>query len=251
MPPDPAAGPAPPPAAPQAQDAATAHGFADALARRGTPVAGLTDGHGRAAPDRFRVWRNNVIHSLSGALGATFPATRRLMGEDDFRGAAIAYAEAVKPASPILSRYGESFADFLMRPGHLDPSVGECARIEFARVQAFHAADAPPLDGARLALAPEALAALVFAPHPAAHLVPTPHGGTGAWQAGTASADAAALVTRPDMSVLVTPLSAPAAAFAAALMAGRPLGEAAGEDGLDLAAALAALLAAGAFADVS
>ncbi len=225
--------------------------FAAALARRGTPLAGLTDGRGRPAADRFAIYRNNVIHSLSEALGTTFPATRRLMGADAFRRAAIAYAEAHKPASPILFRYGDAFAETLLRSGEWPRHVGECARIEYARVQAFHAADAAPLDAQRLALDPEALARLTFAAHPATHLVATPDGGCGAWLDGTPCAAAAALVTRPAMTVLVAPLAAPAAAFARRLLDGAPLGEAATVDDLELAGALAALLTGGAFADMS
>ncbi|UOM34401.1 DNA-binding domain-containing protein [Acuticoccus sp. I52.16.1] len=232
-----------------APDAATEAGFVAALARRGGPVAGLVDGHGCPAGDRFAVYRNNVAHSLAEALAATFPQTRRLMGADDFRGAAIAYAAAHRPRSPVLLRYGDAFADFLMRPGHLAAHVGECARLEYARVAAFHAADAAALRPERLALAPAALAALTLAPHPAARLVATPGGGHGAWRAGSPCSAAAALVTRPAMEVHVAPLDPAGATFAAALMAGEPLAQAAAVEGLALAETLAALLAAGAFAD--
>lgn len=239
----------------QPEDAAEATGFTAALTRRETPIAGLTNGRGRPAADRFRVYRNNVIHSLSEALAATFPATRRLMGERFFRAAAVAFAEENKPTSPVLFRYGEGFADFIAAlPGlAAHPFVPEAARIEYARVQVFHAADANALQGDALAHLPaEALPALVLEPHPAVRLIRAPSGGVSAWQQNQDPAlppveAAAALITRPGVEVLVTPLSAPAAAFAAALLDGRPLGEAAAVDDLDLAPALAALLGAGAF----
>lgn len=238
---------------PETHDGARQSDLAGALARRGGHVAGLSDGRGRDAADRFRVYRNNVIHSLVEALGATFPATRRAMGADDFRGAAIAYAEAVKPASPVLARYGEAFPAFLARPGRLRAHVPEIAAIEYARVQAFHAADGDPLAPDALArLAPDRLASLVFPAHPAACLVPTPGGGASAYVgASAASRDGGALVTRPADAVLVARLDAPAFAFAQALFGGAPLAEAANREGLDLSGALASLLSSGAFAGLS
>jgi len=235
--------------------AADRSAFAAALGRPGTNVAGLTDGRGRAAADRFRVYRNNVVVSLAEALEAAFPATRRLLGEAFFRAAAVAYVEEEKPASPLLFRYGATFADHLARlPGVAPyPFVPEAARIEFARLQAYHAADAGPLPADALARLPlEALPAAVLAPHPATRLVAAPAGGLSAWRRNqdpplAPVEAAAALVTRPRLEVMVTPLTAPAATFAAALLDGRPLGEAAAVEDLDLAPVLGALLTAGAF----
>lgn len=240
--------------APAADQAA----FAAALRKSGATVAGLSDGRGRAAADRFRVWRNNVAVSLAEALEATFPTARRLLGEEFFRAAAVAYAREEMPASPLLFRYGATFPDFLARlPGVGPyPFVPEAARIDYARVVATHAADAEPLAADALSLLPpEALPGAVLAPHPAALLVPAPAGGVSAWRDNQdpplpAVEAAAALVTRPALAVMVTPLAAPAAAFAGALLAGRPLGDAADAEGLDLAPALGVLLAAGAFRSV-
>jgi len=229
--------------------------FAGALLRKGAALSGMTDGRGRAAADRFRVYRNNVIASLAQALEASFPTTRRLVGETFFRAAAVAYAEEEKPASPLLFRYGTTFPDFLATlPGLASfPFVPEAARIEYARLQSLNAADADPLPADALArLKPETLPAAVLEPHPATRLVATPAGGLSAWRTNqdpplpTVEA-AAALVTRPAMEVTVTPLSAAAANFASALMDGRPLGEAAAVEGLDLPPAIAALISSGAF----
>ncbi|WP_108659840.1 DNA-binding domain-containing protein [Acuticoccus kandeliae] len=240
------------------RDVAREGEFAAALGER-TPVAGLHDGRGRDASDRFGVYRNTVLASLCEALASTFKATRRLMGEAFFDAAAADYAAQNRPSSPLLFRYGEAFPDFLATlPGLAPyPFVVEAARIEAARVAAYHAADAPPLDPAALAaVAPEALAALVFVPHPAARLLMLPDGGVAAWLANQSPPlhpveAAAALVTRPALAVMVTPLGESEAEFAARLLAGRPLGEAATVDNVDLSAALASLLSIGAFAATS
>ena len=227
--------------------------FAAALAGGPSP-SGLHDGHGRPAADRLDVYRNNVVVSLRDALRTTFAATARLMGETYFDAAATAYAKANKPASPLLFRYGDGFADFLSElPGLANyPFVPEAARIEYARVTAYHAADAAPLRPDALgAVAADALPAAVFVAHPAAAVLLLPHGGLAAWQENSGRAREAApacLVTRPAMEVEVRPLQMAAARFAEALLAGVALGEAAGDPALDLAGTLGLLLSAGAFA---
>ena len=244
-----------PPDAPRAVDAA---GFVAALGGTGD-IAGVHDGAGRPAGDRISVYRNNVIVSLRDALKDTFPVTMRLMGETFFDAAATAFAKATKPASPMLWRYGEAFPAFLSElPGLADyPFVPEAAAVEFARLEAYHAADAIPLAADALAAVPaEDLARVVFAAHPAARVVPLPAGGLGAYaqnsdetatDSGRAgSAARAALVTRPFLDVLVAPLTAGEARVAAALLGGAPLGQADGDSDV-LAAALTRLLSAGAF----
>lgn len=231
--------------------------FTAALTEGGA-LAGVHDGAGRPAAHRFAVYRNNVVVSLRDALRTSFPATERLMGEAFFAAAAVDYARAHKPRSPLLFTYGDGFADFIAAlPGLAPyPFVPEVAALEYARLGAYHAADAAPLaPDALAALPPADLAHTVFRQHPAARLLSLPAGGLGAYRQnapeGARIADGeaadAALVTRPGPAVLITPLAAPAAAFAGALFAGTPLGTAAATDGLDLAPALAGLLSAGAF----
>ncbi len=243
--------------APHEASGDTLHEAAFVAALDGEAAPGVHDGAGGPAADRLRVYRNNVIVSLRDALAEIFPATARLMGERYFAAAAVAYAQAVKPASPILWRYGEGFAAYLATlPGLAPyPFVPEAAALEFARLEAYHAADAAPLVPAALAAVPaDKVARLVLVAHPAARVVMLPAGGFGAYADNTPGAPAAdgpaeaALVTRPALDVAITPLGTPAARFAAALIGGAPLGQAA-DATLDLPATLALLLSAGAFAD--
>ncbi|MCB6178921.1 DNA-binding domain-containing protein [Rhodobacter sp. Har01] len=99
---------------------------------------------------RFAVYQNNVAFGLTEALAARFPVVRRLVGDDFFRAVAGLYAVADRPRSPVLSEWGESFGRFLSQFPPLAgyPYLGDVARIEFARGQAFHAADATPADPA-------------------------------------------------------------------------------------------------------
>jgi hypothetical protein len=114
---------------------------------KGAPVPrGVT----AIAPDeterRFAVYRNNVAVSLTDALAKRFPVIKRLVGEAFFTAIARVYAEAHRPASPVLLEWGASFPAFLAGfPPLADyPYMADVARIEHARGVAFHAADARP-----------------------------------------------------------------------------------------------------------
>lgn len=108
--------------------------------------------HALLAPDmngtdnmgRFNIYRNNLRITLRNALRTTFPAIEKLVGEEYFSALALAFVERYPPQSAIMSEYGDSFADFLacFEPLRDYPYLADVARIEFARVQAYHAADA-------------------------------------------------------------------------------------------------------------
>lgn len=108
--------------------------------------------HALLAPDmtrtdnagRFNIYRNNLRITLRNALRTTFPAIEKLVGEEYFSALALAFVELHPPRSAIMSDYGDCFADFLagLDPLSNYPYLPDVARIEFARVQAYHAADA-------------------------------------------------------------------------------------------------------------
>lgn len=121
-------------------------------ALRGGPVPAGVVARGDVAR-RMDVYRNNVAHSLHAALAARFPVIRRLVGEAFFGALAKVYVDADPPRSPVLADWGDGFAGFLdgFPPLSAYPYMGAVARVEYARGRAFHAADAPPLNPARLA----------------------------------------------------------------------------------------------------
>ena len=237
--------------------------FAGALCDFRQPAPPATQRRdGRPVERRFAVYRNNVAVALIGALEARYPATRRLTGDDFFRGMAGAYVAAEKPRSPALIHYGASFPDFV---AHFPPAatigyLADVARLENAWIEAYHAAEAPALGLDALAgLAPDRLDAVRFAPHPAARLLGFSHPAASIWAASQrdseprppqAWAAEAALIARPDADVVVRVLPFGGLAFAAALFGGASLGEAAAGsagDGFDPGAHLVGLVAAGAF----
>lgn len=135
---------------------------------------GLTDGAGRPAGRRFDVYRNNVAVSLREALESGFPAVAKLIGPENFSRAAGMFLRQSPPVSPLMMHYGAGFAEFLEGVEALRPIgyLGDVARLELALRRSYHAADAPALDGARLAtLSEEALSGARFTLAPATQVL--------------------------------------------------------------------------------
>jgi hypothetical protein len=235
--------------------------FVAALLDPARPVPpGVTDPAGRPAGARFDVYRNNVAASLTEALVTGFPVVHALVGDAFFRAMAGVFLRAHPPTSPILQGYGDALPDFLagFAPAARLPFLADMARLELAIRQAYHAADAAPIDPGRLtALDPGTLLAARLTLAPAVRLIRSRHPIATLWLAhrpgGPAlpGADAPgedALIARPGFDPVVTALPPGGGAFVAALMAGDPLGRAADAGEADspafaLAAALGPLLA--------
>lgn len=135
---------------------------------------GLSDGHGQPAGRRFDVYRNNVAVSLTEALETAFPVIRKLVGEANFKLLAGAFLRQHPPSSPLMMYYGADMPDFLAGFG---PTSGtrylpDVARLELALRESYHAADAAPIDPARLqALPPEALMATTVSLAPSLRVI--------------------------------------------------------------------------------
>ena len=245
-------------------------GFAAALLPA-TPVvpATLHAWNGSDPGRRFAVHRNNVMASLVRALAEGFPVTRELVGEEFFRAMACEYVRARPPSSPLLLEHGAGFADFIagFAPAAGLPYLADMARLERARVEAFHAADAAPLgpgDFAPWLAAPERLMQCRVELHPSLRLLPHSRPVLSLWAAHAAGGgrldaalDAAAgagredlVVVRPHLDVLARDLAPGVALLLAALAQRQPLGDAlalaAAQPGFELDAALALLVHGGA-----
>ncbi|MEM8915316.1 MAG: DNA-binding domain-containing protein [Pseudomonadota bacterium] len=228
------------------------------------PFAAGTDG---SQTKRFDVYRNNVTVTAIEALGDTFPAVRTLVGEAFFSGAARIYFQQTPMRSPLLFQYGSTFGDFLdgFAPARSVPYLGDVARLEFNRLQAYHAADAAAVPITALASVPEeAVEGLRFTPHPSASLIRSRFPIVSLWGASTGliSSDGVdmsrpedALTIRPGLEVDTRALPSGGGAFLAALLAGETLAAAAAAGGaadpdFDLSAHLTGLFSAGTFVDV-
>jgi hypothetical protein len=240
------------------------------------PTAALPPGlrawNGSDPAVRFDVYRNNVTTSLVAALADTFPVVSELVGSDFFGAMAREFVRRHSPASPLLAEYGSTFARFIegFEPAGSVPYLADVARLEFARVQAWHAADAAALDATtiagKLADTP-ALPAACMVLQPATAIIASPFAIVSLWAAHQGHGDItqvdplvpqAALVLRENDEVIVLGLPHANAFFIAKLASGHMLGEAAaaaaqhrGGDGqpFDLSAALGLLLAHGAITE--
>jgi Putative DNA-binding domain len=230
--------------------------FAAALANPGVDLAGS-----HALRRAITVHRNTAMKAAQDALTDNFPVVRALVGEEPFAACAARYAEANPPSDPRLCLYGAKFDAFLS--GHqpfLDlPWLAGVARLEWLRIEALFAADAPLLDPScstggigietRLEL------------HPAVRMLASDAPVASLWLAHEPSADPdeiervewrpeIALVTRPADRVNIRVADPGAAAFLSACARGEPLGEAARAANAasgDVAKVFAGLIDAGAF----
>jgi hypothetical protein len=125
------------------------------------------------------------------------------------------HVRATPPTSPLLFEYGSDFPAFIEGYEHAQdmPWLADTARIERAWLDAYHAADVPPLSPDVLAAVPsDRLGDLVFTAHPAARIVRSAYPAVTIFamnrveglitplRSNTAED---ALITRPDMEVAV------------------------------------------------
>lgn len=201
---------------------------------------------GCVAPDglpdskRFAVYRNNVVSSLIDALADAYPAVRRLLGEECFRGTARIYVAQDPPRSPVLLEYGAGFPGFLatLEPLACLTYLADVARIERAWLEAYHAAETTPLEPSALARISEHRAGdLCFTLHPSFRIVRSPFPALTIWRMNVGDSaprelrlDAGgedALIARPRAEVEVRSLPPDGAIFLTAIADGKTLGEAA------------------------
>lgn len=226
--------------------------------------ASVVDPEGAVCARRFGVYRNNVTVGLSGALAESFPAVQRLVGEDFFRAMAIAYARSQPPRSPVMTAYGAGFPAFIaaFEPAQGLRYLADVACIEQGWVEAYHAADAEPLDPAAFGgIPPDALPRLRLRLHPSLRIVSSRWAALSLWRWNTedTSTDLAVdvetpedvLILRPEAEVEVREIAPGGAAFLKALLAGDTVVDAWGQAlqdvaDFDLAAHLAGLMEMGA-----
>ncbi len=101
---------------------------------------------------RFAVHRHTCRSGLINALRTAYPSVVTAVGDAYFDALAAEFIQASPPSSPVLQEYSPAFPDFV---GHFPPLaewpwLSDVARIDWARREAFHAADADALSAAHL-----------------------------------------------------------------------------------------------------
>lgn len=220
----------------------------------------VADPEGKPTPRRFSVYRNNVAVGLINAVRATYPAVERIVGEDFFQAMALAYIRSDPPVSPVLLEYGGGFPDFVagFEPAASLVYLADVARIEWAWMEAYHAAEADSLDPSAFSgIAESDLPMLTFSLHPSVRIVKSAYPAWSIWRMNKgdqpvtpidlAAGGEDSLIVRPVASVEVRRLPAGGAAFLEGLASGGELAEAAeravrSDAGFDLAANIAGLI---------
>jgi hypothetical protein len=206
---------------------------------------------GALAPaERLAIYRRNLHANWRAALADTYPVVARLVGDAFFTEAARRYALAHPSTSGDLHRFGAAFADFAGAYPHARdlPYLRDVARLEWAWHEAFHAAEAPPIDLAALARVPQDRHGDIrFTLHPATRLVDSGHPILAIWEANQDGRDGTperfegadtVIVHRPALDVQVGLLERVDWRFLRALELGDPLEAAAQRAGYEDAAEL-------------
>ncbi|HRJ68953.1 MAG TPA: DNA-binding domain-containing protein [Beijerinckiaceae bacterium] len=229
-------------------------------------IPGLKTWNGSDPVQRFNVYRNNVVHSLVEALRAKFPVVEHLVGRTFFGAMAQHFVRSAPPKSVIMARYGDEFPDFVASYAPAGPLayLADVARLEAARVRAYHAADARALGPADFeTIPPHALADLVLTLHPTVRLIRSAHAIYALWAAHQGELEIGdvdpavpqdVLVVRPAGEVLVASLPQGAAEILECLASGAQLGAAlmaSGTPGLEAIPVFRMLVMLGAFCALS
>ena len=230
---------------------------------------GLRAWNGSDPTARMAVHRNNVVSSLLDALAETFPVVQELVGVAFFRAMAAVFVRSAPPRSPVLAHYGQEFAGFIeqFEPAGSVPYLADMARLEMARVRAYHAADACAVasEAVSLALASgDRIGELRLNCHPSVFIVSSRHAAVSLWAAHQDNGDLGAidldqpedaLVLRAGLDVLVLRLPPGGAEFVRALLLGRSLADAGGAAAMavpafDLSTLLTLLMSHGALTSI-
>jgi hypothetical protein len=164
------------------------------LSGESEPAAALVAMGGR--PDaisparRLGVYGNNVRANFLESLISSFPAVRRLVGEDYFRQLSRDYHRENPSRSGDLLHVGGAFAAYLARLHGADQYryLADVARLEWLCEESLLAAEHPALDLERLrGVAPSAYGALRFELHPALRLFESEFPALRIWEANVAS----------------------------------------------------------------
>jgi len=216
----------------------------------------------------LNVYRNNFLSSLSDFLASTYPVVKRIVGANFFRDLARRFTQTMPPHLPQLSAYGADFSLFLSTFEYVQqlPYLPDVARLEWARAEAYFAADSVPLDPNSLtAVDPVDTINLCFVLHPATRLVTSQHAIYRIWEVNQTSVrnvprielnvQESVLVTRPRYEVSTRKIGSGDHAFVAALEKKLSLGQAneiarATDESFDLQFALAAHLNTGTFKEL-
>ena len=196
----------------------------------------LTPGPLLTSVERLQIYRDGYRSRLVECLADDFAAVRSWLGEGTFEALAHDYIDEHPSRSPSLNAFGRSMPAFLAeRRVVAGPFAADVARLEWAVVEAIHAAASPPLTLDRFQhMTPEQWAAARLVPAASTVVLRFECAANAYYQAfrdgaGPTELDAtpsATLIHRQGWVVWRRDLTPPMARLLEAIVAGAPLGEA-------------------------
>ncbi len=171
-------------------------------------------------PARLKIYRNNIVGSLTDVIIATFPVTDKLVGRAFFETMARSFILAHPPPQGCVSLYGGGFDSFIQTyaPAKDLPYLPNVAAFEIAFNGSYYAPDDTALTAQDMgAIAPEALPDFVLNLRPSVRLFRSAYPLTGirdfclrGGNEGTLDIGAGGeliVIHRPDIDVIVTLLT--------------------------------------------
>lgn len=115
----------------------------DAVYELDQEFTGQFEKGGVVLPERLKIYRNNIVGSLTDVMIAHFPVTQKLVGEAFFKGMARSYILKNPPKGGCLNIYGQDFYQFVAK---YEPAKGlkylpDVAKMEAALNAAYYAPD--------------------------------------------------------------------------------------------------------------
>lgn len=199
------------------------------------------DGIVADAARRIAVHRTTIEGGLISTLANGFPVLRRVVGGAMFGSLASEFIAAAPPRHPVLSHFGSGFPAFVAtQPIAASlPYLQDLAKVEWARQEAYVAADAHVLDASSLNTSdPDSLSLLALKLHPATRVITSPFPVHTIWRLNQPDVDDKdipqvdmknaehVIVTRPQMEVVTRAVTLADAALVRAVMGGATLGTA-------------------------
>ncbi len=119
----------------------------DEVSKQDPFLASLFSDDTNILPERLKIYRNNIIGSLSNALLTTYPLIKALTGEEFATVLMRSYVLENPPRDACLARYGEGLDAFInnFAPAKDLPYLPDVARLEWAMNEAYYAPDDMPL----------------------------------------------------------------------------------------------------------
>jgi hypothetical protein len=160
-------------------------------------AAAWVRGDGAQAVERLGIYANNARTNFIESLHLSFPAVRRLVGDDYFDQCARDFRAIHPSRSGDLQHTGAEFAAYLatLHAGGEFRYLPDVARFEWLHQEALIAPDHAPFDVQRLAgIDPAAAEHLCFRLHPSARLFASPFPVAEIWEANVQSSDEPPLI---------------------------------------------------------